>query len=1169
MISPRVLAALILMLGILSLSLSGTVSAQDDRTKQITELEKQLAELQAKLKKVKEAPIPKKLSPAEELIPSEWVNKFNWRSIGPATMGGRIVGLAVYEADPTTYWVASATGGLLKTVNNGISFEIQFNRESTNSIGAVAVAPSNKDVVWVGTGENNPRNSVSWGDGVYKSVDGGKTWANMGLKTSYQIGSIVIHPKNPDVVYVGALGRLFGNGGARGLFKTEDGGKTWKNVIPQIDDKTGVIDIVMNPAQPDTLIVAAWERKRDAFDSFRGDVKAPAASDGYAPVVGHGPGSALYKTTDAGKTWTKLTKGLPSVNLGRIGLDWSRKNPNTVFAIIDSENAGKGVPPTNSYMGIQGTSKDEGASISAVTPDAPAMKAGLMAGDIVQSVDGIEVKKYEEFVGIFSTRKPGEKLKIGILRGKEKKVIEVTLGLRPDVPKDRPTLGITPEESEAGLKLTDLVENGPSSKANLQIGDVITALDEKPVKNRRDMMEALTSKKMGDKIKVSYTRGVEKKTVEVVLDLATGASPNRPFSGQLGGNRENVQYQQGPEGFQTGGVYKSVDGGENWTRINSINPRPFYFSVIRVDPNDEQTIYVLGIKLARSTDGGRTFSIENINRGVHDDQHALWIDPRDSRHLIVGSDGGFYVTYDKCASWDHMNHAGALGQFYHVAVDNRKPYRVYGGLQDNGSWGGPSQSPRFTGPINEDWGFVNGGDGFVCRIDPNNPDLIYAESQDGALMRRDLKTGTAISLRPRSPAGVTVPFRFNWNTPFLISHHNSAVFYAAGNYVFKSIKQGEDLTSVSPEITLTKRGSATALSESPKNPDVVWVGTDDGAVWVTKDGCRTWINVSDKFKAAGLPGPRWVSSIEASHWAEGRAYVVFDGHRSNDEAPYVFVTEDFGTTWKSINANLPVGSTRVCREDIVNQNLLYLGTEFAAFASINRGGAWTKINGSTGLPTVAVHEFAQPTTASDLVVATHGRSVWVLDVTPLRQITSEIVKGKTALFEPSTAIQWRTTINGSPYSSSARQYSAQNPPSAGFIDYTIFAKPEKVEIKIQDVSGKTIREFTGSKEIGYHRISWDFSRSVPNTTGRPEGGPGAGGGGPGGPGGGRFRNARITAPGTYRVVLTVDGQEFVQTIVVEGDPVATKNIFGGIDEPAEERRLWKMLKNMTWVEGDN
>ncbi|WP_052639682.1 WD40/YVTN/BNR-like repeat-containing protein [Zavarzinella formosa] len=870
MIASRLLIGGLLCLGLFIITSPGRADPQDDRNKQLADLEKQLAELQAKLKILRETPIPKKLTPAEEIIPEAWVNKFAWRSIGPATMGGRITGLAVYEADPTTYWVATATGGLLKTTNNGINFEIQFDHETTNSIGAVVVAPSNKEIVWVGTGENNPRNSVSWGDGVYKSVNGGKTWTNMGLKSSFQIGAIAIHPKTPDVVYVGALGRLYGPGGTRGLFKTEDGGKSWRNVLPQIDEKTGVIDIIMSPHQSETLIVAAWERQRDEFDSFRGDAKVPAGADAdaYAPSVGHGPGSTLYKTIDGGKTWTKLVKGLPTVKMGRIGLDWSRKTPNTVFAIIDTENGGNGV--------------------------------------------------------------------------------------------------------------------------------------------------------------------------------------------------------------HTGGVYKSADGGESWTRVNSINLRPSYFSVMRVDPSDDDTLYVLGQSLARSTDGGKTFTADKINAGVHPGQHALWINPKDSRHLIVGTDGGFYVTHDKCGRWAHMNHAFALGQFYHVAADTRKPYRVYGGSLDNGSWGGLSQTTRWPESASADWGFVNGEDGFAYCADPKDPDLLYARSQNGALMRRDLRTNTVVFFRPRSGPGTTAALRFNRNTPFLLSSHNSAIYYAAGNYVFKSVKQGDDLQVASPEITRTKRGTATTLSESPKNADVVWVGTDDGAVWLTKDGCKTWTNLTEKFKAAGLPGHRWVNCIEASKWAEGRAYVVFDAHRSDDETPYVFVTEDFGQTWKSITANLPTGSTRVLREDIVNPNLLYLGTEFAAFASVNRGAAWTKINGAAGLPTVAVHEFAQPVTANDLVVATHGRSVWVLDVTPLRQMTPEILKGKTSLMIPSSAIQWQSVLGGSPFGASARRYAGQNPPRIAHFDYTIFGKPNTVGIKVLDVTAKRRTPY-GS---GLGKVRWVAERTI-------------------------------------------------------------------------------------------
>jgi len=1147
------------------------------REKEIATIEKQLAELQAKLKALKEPKeAPKTITPAEEVIPAAWVNQFQWRSIGPATMSGRITGIAVSEADPSTFWVATASGGLVKTTNNGISYEHQFDREATVSIGAVAVAPSNKEVVWVGTGENNPRNSVSFGDGVYKSTDGGKTWKHMGLKASYQIGKIWIHPTKPDVVFVGALGRLYGPGGDRGLFKTEDGGKTWKNVLPDVDDKTGVIDIAVSPSKPDVMLVATWQRQRDEFDSFLGEAKpkAPGGADEYAPATVHAKGSAVYRSTDGGNTFTKVSRGLPTCNLGRVGFDWSRKSPQTVFAIIDTEKIGMGKAPPRVYAGFQSETKDGKVLVTSVTADAPAGKAGLQKDDLIAAIDGTEIKSYEAMIDEFRKHGPGDKVKFGVVRGKDKKDLEVTFAPRPE---DRPVLGVTPEEAEGGLKLAEVSENGPAAKAGLLVGDIITALNDNPAKTRADINRILVSKKVGDKVKVTYSRGTERKTVELTLE--TQSQSGRPYAlgagGQsLGGQVGNVKpEQQGPEANETGGIYKSTDGGESWARINSLNPRPFYFSLLRVDPADDNTLYVGGIKMFRSTDGGKTFSQDGINDGVHDDQHAMWIDPKDGRHLIVGTDGGFYVSYDRGAKWDHQNHAGALGQFYHVAVDNRVPYHVYGGLQDNGSWGGPSRSDRFPGPINEDWVNVLWGDGFVCRVDSHDPDVVYAESQDGNMARRNLKTGAAARIAPRTRAGLH-PFRFNWNTPFILSPHNSSIFYAAGNYVFRSVKQGTELHAVSPEISLTKRGTGTALSESPRNPDVVWAGTDDGAVWVTKDGCKTWANVTEKFKAAGLPGPRWVSSIEASRYAEGRCYVVFDAHRSNDDSPYVFVTEDFGETWKSLKANLPAGPTRVCREDIANPNLLYLGTEFGCYASVNRGAAWTRINGDKGLPTVAVHEFAQPTTANDLVVATHGRSIWVLDVTALRQMTAEVVKGKTVLFSPSPAIAWQR-VNPIPFYSSHRVFNGQNPPRGAMVDYVLAKKAEKVSLVVKDVTGRTVRELQPKTDAGYHRVAWEFD--LARGPGGGGGGRGQGGGGgprpkgPNAPGGAaeppslnplnRPTGGRSAAePGEYRVVLTVDGQEFAQTLTVEADPNAPRSAISAENEHEEDRQLQKALK---------
>ncbi|MFO0807423.1 MAG: PDZ domain-containing protein [Gemmataceae bacterium] len=989
--------------------LSDTASAE--RQDKLEALRKQLAEIQKQISDL-EKPVPQAPTLPDGTLKPEWIQSLSWRSIGPAAMGGRITDISVYEADPSTFWVATASGGLVKTINNGITFEHQFDKEGTVSIGAVAVAPSDRSIVYVGTGEANPRNSVSYGDGVYRSIDGGAHWKNVGLKKSFQIGKIVVHPKDPNTAYVGALGRLYGPNEERGLFKTTNGGESWEKVL-YLDENTGIIDMVMNPSDPNTLIVAAWERKRDEFDNFVGEPPPDGVGE-YDPIVKYGKKGGLYKTTDGGKTFKKLEKGLPTAMMGRIGLDFYRKDPKIVFAIIDTEKWGTGVPPSNAYVGISGDGTDDGYKLTELPADGPAAKAGLKAGDILMAFDGKPVKGTGDITEIMRSKKVGDKIKVKFKRGEEgEKEVEITVATRPtqggggrggNAP---PSPGFRGEPDQGGLKITQITEDGPAAAAGLKLDDIVLTLDGKPVTTFIEMMTSLREKAVGDKIKLTYQRGAEKKEVTVALaQLRFGgagggggqrgpqAAPKgtpRPYAGRLGGNNENAQDQQGPDGFQSGGVFKSTDGGETWTRINSVNPRPMYFSVIRVDPTDDKYIYVLGIRPYRSTNGGKTFT-SGADRGVHDDQHALWIDPRDGRHMIVGCDGGFYQTYDRGERWDHLNHL-ALGQFYHVAVDSRRLYNVYGGLQDNGSWGGPSMTLRGSGPVNEDWIFVSGGDGFVCRVDPNDPDLVYYESQDGNIGRRNLRTGERASIRPRregqggpggrgpqgkgggqgkggqgraaaqgkAPEGKGGPpsqsqaqqvqHRFNWNTPFILSNHNPSIFYSAGEVVFRSLKKGDELKVISPEITRTKKGSATALAESPRNPEVLWVGTDDGAIHVSRDGGVQWTRVDEK---VGLPGPRCVASLEPSREVEGRCYVAFDAHRSNDDDPYVYVTEDYGQTWKSLRGNLPMGSSRVLREDFKNPNVLYLGTEFAAWASVNRGASWAKINNN--LPTVAVHD---------------------------------------------------------------------------------------------------------------------------------------------------------------------------------------------------------------------
>ena len=881
-----------------------------------------------------------------------WVKNFQWRPIGPASMGGRIVDLEVVESDPINFYLATASGGLFKTTNNGTTFTPIFEKQKSVSIGDVAVSKSNPNILWVGTGEHNARNSVSWGDGVYKSTDAGKSWANMGLRKSFQIGRIAIHPTNPDIVYVGALGRLWGPNEERGLYKTTDGGTTWKKIL-HVDDKTGCVEVKLHPKNPDTLIVAMYERQRDGFDT----------ND---PAKRWGPGSGIYRTTDGGAKWTQLKKGLPTRPLGRVGISYYKKNPDIVYAIIETDKIGDG--PAVAFMGISG-------------------------GNLV----------------------------------KEALIQEVT-------------------------------KNGPSDKVGIKAGDVILQMGEKKVASYNDLIVAIRAHKPKEKVKVKLRRDDEEKEVELTFGQRGGTS-GRPFTSYLGGQRANAMKEQGKGGDETGGIYRSEDGGKSWRRVNSLNPRPFYYSQIFVDPSDDRKIYVLGISFHFSTDGGKTF--KTGGRGVHPDHHALWVNPRDGRHLILGCDGGLYVTHDRGGAWDFHNLMD-IGQFYDVGVDTRAPYWVYGGLQDNGSWGAPSRKRGNSGPENSDWLRIGGGDGFLCRADPKDPFTVYCEMQGGRIWRVNVKTGARYTLRPPGKS-----LRFNWKTPFALSHHNSQIIYCAGNYIFRSLKRGENLKRISPKIGRTDKGTATALSESPRNADVLWCGTDDGALWITRNGGREWKNIAEK---VGLPKPFHVASIEASRYAEGRAYVAFDGHRSNSDAPHIYVTEDFGETWKALNGSLPTGSTRCLREDVANENLLYCGTEFGVFASVNRGGHWTRLNNN--LPTVAVHEIAVHPTAGEIVAGTHGRSAWILDITPLRQYTAQVAAKKAHLFQPSEGVQWAGALGQSHFGH--RLFAGKNPAFGSALNYYLGEDAKTVTLEIRDARGTALRRLKASGKAGLHSVRWDL-----------------------------------------------------------------------------------------------
>lgn len=833
-----------------------------------------------------------------------------WRSIGPANMGGRIATIALSPGNAKTFFIGFGTGGLFKTSNNGTTFSPLFDKESTASIGSVAIAdappdwPGWKDepaepagqaaskptvatdkdkdkekdkgkakIIWVGTGEGNGRNSSSWGTGIYRSTDGGGTFTNVGLHDAHDIPALAVDPRNPDICYAAALGHLWGPNKERGVYKTDDGGKTWKPAL-QIDENVGCCDVILDPQNPDIAFAAMYMRRRSAFSEVSG---GPPGSGG------------IYKTIDAGAAWKMLTNGLPG-QTGRIGLDIYRKDPRIVYAIVESDTGGWG---------------------------------------------------------------------------------------------------------------------------------------------------------------------------------------NEPFDDRS----------------KEGGVFRSEDHGETWKRINDRSPRAFYFSKIRIDPNDDQRIYRLGWGLDTSSDGGATFRAGGA-RKPHGDLHAMVIDPADSEHLLMGTDGGLYVSYDRGESWDFINTIAA-GEFYNVAFDMSDPYRIAGGLQDNGSWFGPSgtiwqtegEGPddKGAGITNSDWRFMSDGDGFHVAFDPTDSNIVYGESQGGVLCRVNLKTGEQKCLKPAPKEG-HARFRFNWNTPFLISPHNPTTLYLGGNYVFKMTDRGARYERISDDLStkaiekLESVGSeaethctVVSLAESPLVAGLLWAGTDDGLIHITQNDGKSWSNVTP-----AEVGGRYISKIEPSHHDRNTAYVAVDGHRMDDMKPHLMLTTDLGKTWKSIASDLPEdGHVKVVREDIKNLDVLYAGTERAAFISIDRGQHWIKINAES-LPTVAVDDIAQHPREMDLIAGTHGRSIYVLDdASALSQLTPQVVQSEFQVFEIMPA-RPRYFL---PYAGfwDNRMFRAANPAMGARFTYWIRDYTgDEVKLSIEDSRGAKVRDLTGSNKPGLNRVVWDL-----------------------------------------------------------------------------------------------
>ncbi len=725
------------------------------------------------------------------------ISGLKWRNVGPALTSGRISDFAFNPKNPYEYYVATAAGGVWKTVNAGVTYEPIFDSQGSYSIGCITMDPNNSNVIWVGTGENNNQRSVSYGDGIYKSLDGGKSWQNMGLKNSEHIGKIIVHPENSDIVYVAAIGPLWSKGGDRGLYKTEDGGKTWKSVI-KVDTHTGVNDVVMDPRDPNILYASTLQRRRHVYT-----------------YVGGGPGSAMHKSTDGGKTWTKINKGLPNVELGRIGLAISPANPEKIYAIVEAAN-------------------------------------------------------------------------------------------------------------------------------------------------------------------------------------------------------------------RKGGFYVSTNRGASWKKQSSHVTSGNYYQEIIADPVDENTVYSMDTWMSVTHNGGKSFELVGEDT-KHVDNHCMWINPNNNKHWVVGCDGGIYETFDAAKTWDFKENL-PVTQFYKVALDNDYPfYNIYGGTQDNFSLGGPSRVLTNHGIRNSEWFITNGGDGFESQIDPNNPNIVYAQSQYGGLVRFDKKSGEKVGIKPKARKGENA-YRFNWDAPLVVSKHAPGRLYFAANKVFRSNDYGNTWEVISDDLSqqidrntlkvydrvvsidavmkngsTSLYGSVVAFSESPINKNLLAAGTDDGLIHISENGGRSWRKISN---VPGAPNQSYVNSVYLSRHNENVIYVAFNHHKYGDFKPYIFKSTNKGASWISIASNLPErGSVYAIEEDHVDKNLLFVGTEFGVFFTPNQGQNWKQLK--SGLPTIAVRDIAIQERENDLVLGTFGRGFYVLDdYSVLRTIENAKPTEKAKIYPIRTALMW-------------------------------------------------------------------------------------------------------------------------------------------------------------------